>query len=205
MLATALVAMTLTSAPARAGIYEVIYWLQIGDIPNAINELLSRSTLDSAVIEYQRAMALYGGAGGQQDLAEAARWFRLAALRGHPEAQFSLGEMHMAGAGVKLDPLEALRWYRKAAGRGNTKAMRSLSMMAWRGIGIPRSFVLSYALQTLIERTDPTSRDEVLGTKMDLERLMRKADIQQAVALAGELGTTGNFLSAFDGHLGSLR
>lgn len=63
-----------------------------------------------------------------QDDAEAGRWYRLAAARGHIEAQFQLGTMH-------LDPVhgpqaaEAVRWYRLAADQGNAGAQVSLGVM----------------------------------------------------------------------------
>ena len=50
-----------------------------------------------------------------EDDAEAMRWYRLAAVQGHADAQVSLGAGYANGWGVLQDEAEAVRWYRLAA------------------------------------------------------------------------------------------
>jgi hypothetical protein len=57
---------------------------------------------------------------------EVARWFRLAALPGYPDAQFNLGLMFENGQGVVRDKAEAVRWYRNAAAQGHAVAAAAL-------------------------------------------------------------------------------
>jgi hypothetical protein len=57
-----------------------------------------------------------------RDLAEAGRWYRLAAEQGYAEAQLNLGELYENGQGVGQDLGEAARWYREAAARGEVLA-----------------------------------------------------------------------------------
>ncbi len=52
----------------------------------------------------------------EQDLAEAARWFRKSADQGHAQAQFALGIMYQEGVGgISKDIVEATVLYQKAA------------------------------------------------------------------------------------------
>ena len=57
---------------------------------------------------------------------EVARWFRLAAVQGHADAQFNLGHMFENGQGVTQDRAEAARWYRMAAAQGHAVAAEAL-------------------------------------------------------------------------------
>ena len=57
---------------------------------------------------------------------EVARWFRLAAVQGHADAQFNLGHMFESGLGVAKDRAEAARWYRMAAAQGHAVAAEAL-------------------------------------------------------------------------------
>ena len=62
------------------------------------------------------------GDGVPQDDAEAARWFRRAAKRGHADAQNYLGVLHHMGRGISQGDAEAVKWYRKAAEQQNAPA-----------------------------------------------------------------------------------
>ena len=74
----------------------------------------------------------------RQDLGTALAWFRLAAARDHPFAQFELGTMYDLGQGVPQDYLEAVRWYRRAANQGFQMAQHNLAVMYEEGLGVPR-------------------------------------------------------------------
>ena len=83
------------------------------------------------------------------DLAEAVRWYRMAAEQGHVAAQFSLGVAYMDGeAGVLKDPPEAVRWYRMAAEQGHYGAKFTLGGLVreWRGRS-PRHRPRAYVAQ----------------------------------------------------------
>jgi len=55
------------------------------------------------------------GQGVDEDLHEAARWWRKAAEQGHPGAQYNLGYAHMRGDGVPADPWASYLMFREAA------------------------------------------------------------------------------------------
>ena len=69
-------------------------------------------------------------AGRPRDAAKAARYFRDAAERGLPQAQFHLGAMHAAGAGVPRDAALARDWYARAAESGLPAAVEKLSALS---------------------------------------------------------------------------
>lgn len=63
----------------------------------------------------------------KKDLSEAFHWFYMAALQGHAEAQYLLGDALHFGQGVaKNDPLAA-HWYRQSSAQGFVKGTNALS------------------------------------------------------------------------------
>ncbi len=76
------------------------------------------------------------GEGVREDVAEAAKWFRLAAEHGHAGAQNSLGLLYQNGNGVAKDPAEALKLYRQAAALNNADAINNIGVMYDNGEGV---------------------------------------------------------------------
>lgn len=72
--------------------------------------------------------ALYatGDWSGPKDLAEAARWYRLAAEKGHAESQYGLGSMLLLGEGGPKNIEEGLMWLERAGEQGANSAFRLL-------------------------------------------------------------------------------
>jgi TPR repeat protein len=64
-----------------------------------------------------------------EEHAEAVRWFRLAAVQGHANAQLNLAYKFDQGQGVAQDSAEALRWIRLAAAQGLADAQYHLGIM----------------------------------------------------------------------------
>ena len=85
-----------------------------------------------------RAHACLEGKGVPQDKAEAARWFRKAAMKHDAEAQHQLAVLLLNGDGVRQDPAEAADWLRKAAGQGHGAARFLLAMLYDEGKGVPQ-------------------------------------------------------------------
>gem|GEM_PF-1655906 len=71
--------------------------------------------------------------------AEAATWFREAAINGLDVAQFNLGAMYERGLGVPEDETRALLWYHSAAEQGHPLAQYNLGRLYALGKGIPQS------------------------------------------------------------------
>jgi exopolysaccharide production negative regulator len=60
--------------------------------------------------QYQLASMFLLGQGGDQNARQAARWFKLAARKGHVGAQSEFGYMLYEGIGVDRQPVEGLMW-----------------------------------------------------------------------------------------------
>ncbi|WP_319532884.1 tetratricopeptide repeat protein [uncultured Cohaesibacter sp.] len=75
----------------------------------------------------------YRGLGVDQDIKEAANWFKLAADDNNAEAQFALGLMHARGQGVDKDLKKALDLFEKAAAQGQKHAQFNLGLIYLEG------------------------------------------------------------------------
>jgi TPR repeat protein len=60
--------------------------------------------------QYRLATMLLQGEGGDKNVRQAARWFKLAARKGHVGAAAEFGHMLYEGAGIERSPVEGLMW-----------------------------------------------------------------------------------------------
>lgn len=84
----------------------------------------------------RRAEDLFHGRGGMTNLSEAVSLYRLAAEKGDPGAQDSLGLCLLRGLGCPPNPEEAVYWFREAAEREHPSAMNNLAFCYMNGKGI---------------------------------------------------------------------
>jgi TPR repeat protein len=100
--------------------------------------VVDRWVVDASIAKAQYALAwhYHTGSGVVKDMAEAVRWFRLAAEQGHVSAQSDLGWCYQAGSGVAEDKAEAVRWYRLAAEQGHVSAQSNLGWCYQAGSGV---------------------------------------------------------------------
>jgi TPR repeat protein len=68
------------------------------------------SYFGDAEAQYSLATMFLLGQGGDQSERQAARWFKLAARKGHVGAQAEFGHMLYEGIGVERRPLQGLMW-----------------------------------------------------------------------------------------------
>jgi TPR repeat protein len=68
------------------------------------------SYFGDADAQFSLANMLLAGQGGDQNLRQAARWFKLAARKGHVGAQAEFGHMLYEGVGIERRPVEGLMW-----------------------------------------------------------------------------------------------
>jgi TPR repeat protein len=70
------------------------------------------------------------GEGVEQDLAQATKWFRAAALQGESSAMLNLGRLYEKGEGVEKDLAQAYAYYKVAAlDYGDRDARRPLAQL----------------------------------------------------------------------------
>ena len=85
----------------------------------------------------------------EQEQAESAQLYRLAAEQGVAGAQCRLGVMYAEGRGVLRDEAEAVRWFRLAADQGEAEAQGGLGFAYGAGRGVQQDFVASHMWLTL--------------------------------------------------------
>ncbi|MEI7455187.1 MAG: SPOR domain-containing protein [Nitrosomonadales bacterium] len=114
-----------------------------GNIQNMsqLRELHARAAAGNAEAQLNMGGVFCKGQEVDQDYAEGAKWFRLAALQGLPQAQFNLGMMYAVGQGVAPNPAEAVKWYRLAAEQGLVLAQTNLGVAYISGQGVRRNEV----------------------------------------------------------------
>ena len=79
---------------------------------------------------HSRGVDLDLGRYGPADRAEAARWYRKAAVLGFPLAQYRLGRHYESGRGLPKDYVLAYFWYNLAAARGDDLAAEDRDVLA---------------------------------------------------------------------------
>lgn len=105
-----------------------------------------------------------GRYGVEQDFEQAVFWYRKAAERGHPVAQFILGTKYMAGTGVGQDLVQAAQWLEKAGEQGVVEAQGILVSMYLNGTGVPRDH--AQAMKWLDKIKDRAEQGEIAASQM---------------------------------------
>ena len=98
-----------------------------------------RARADSGDLGAQYELGVRHDAGieVEQDPAEALRWYRAAAERGHAPAQNSLGSLYQEGAaGLAQDVAAARAWYERASAQGYGEATQNLGQLYDLGLGV---------------------------------------------------------------------
>ena len=78
------------------------------------------------------------GLKGDKDIAEAIRWYGVAAAQGHVPSQLRLARLYYAGRVVERDLFKAATWYGEAAEAGHAQAQYNYALMLQRGQGVTR-------------------------------------------------------------------
>lgn len=104
------------------------------DIP--FEKQLTLAKVGDVDAQFEVGLAYETGRGVPRDEAEAARWFRQAALQGNVEAQYHLAQLVSRGAkGLKQDLPTAVKLYQDAAAKGHPQAMNALGQAFQQGKG----------------------------------------------------------------------
>ena len=80
------------------------------------------------------------GNGVAEDKKKAVKWYRRAAKKGLPIAQFKLGTCYTTGVGTQVDLNEGILWINKAAEQGFVVAQLVLGIYYYEGKEIPQDF-----------------------------------------------------------------
>jgi hypothetical protein len=89
---------------------------------------------------YDQAVAAYDA----KDYSRAIAGFQAEAVKGNPNAEFSLGVCYDLGNGVPKDPQKAVFWYQQAAGAGVEEAQNNLASCYENGEGVVKDYHQAY-------------------------------------------------------------
>lgn len=112
--------------------------------PSALADTLAQAAAGDIKAQMKLAALYYLGKGVPKDPAEAAKWWRLAADKGLPEAQCFLAKAYMRGEGVPKDDAEAAKLLRKAAEQGDAEAQFGLGLFHVSGQAVAKDNVEAY-------------------------------------------------------------
>jgi TPR repeat protein len=105
----------------------------------ALRLLRAASRMGSAEASYAIGTWYLYGRVVPKNLAEASRYFAIAARRRHPSALFDLAVMYERGQGVRKNLRRAFALYIQAADLGDSDAMKSVVRCVFHGIGFVRA------------------------------------------------------------------
>ena len=162
--------------------------------------------------------------GTDQDAEAAAKWYRIAADKGHIRAkewleycaevftqflveaeagdsyaQTQVGYRYLIGEGVPKSISEAVKWFRFAADQYEGRAQEALADMYAIGEGVAKNLVVAYALCCL-DTNKGAFKSETLAS---LTPQMNLAEIRAAKVLSESMAKPGNLLTALDEYIGS--
>lgn len=129
-------------------------------------ELVLGKLLNPGTFEHRGIVVGAAGPGDPQaqriskDAVMSARYFRMAADQGNPDAQFSLGLAYEQGLGVPVNLTEAGRLFRLAAKQGHSGAQNNLGLLYSKGEGVIRSYGKAYMWTMIAAMTGNASASD---------------------------------------------
>ena len=149
-----------------------------GAAPSGIDPaLLAKANSGDAAAEVTLGEKYSAGTGVEQDLAQAAEWYRKGAAQGNVAGEVHLADAYRDGRGVARDKAQAAEWYRKAAERGDAGAQGTLAMLYAMGQGVPHNdaeayfwFDLAAAVESPRQQQYVTNRQNI-GTRITADEL----------------------------------
>jgi clan AA aspartic protease (TIGR02281 family) len=131
---------------------------------------------------------------GRQELIEAARFFKMAANQGHPEAQYRLAALTCSGLGVPRNIDECIRLFRLAADAGVAQAQVILATRYFRGDGVPKDHAEAARLARLAAAKGDSMGQYLLGVYSEVGAGVPK-DKDEALRLYKLSADQGNDLA----------
>ena len=123
-----------------------------------VHHLSAAASAELASAMYLLGRFLEQGRGVQRDPERAAKLFKRAAERGHPEAQFHWALRLMSDEIDQHNQAEAETWLRRAANSGHTEAAIRLAELYLRGSGAPPNYSeAAHWYRVAAEKGDPSA------------------------------------------------
>jgi TPR repeat protein len=110
----------------------------------ALIEAAARQEVRDAQVDMGKSLEF--GWVGEQDLRQALAWYRLAADRGDPYAEWRIGMAYVNGEQRAKDPAQAVAWFQRSAAQEHPMGLASLAVMVATGDGIAQDFAQARSL-----------------------------------------------------------
>ena len=176
LLAAALMLPVMASADVRSG---VAAW-EAGNYAAAVREWRPLAVAGDADAQFNLGQAYKLGRGVEQDLAQAAEWFRRAAAQGHLQGEDNLG-LVLYELGRKD---EALPWLERSASRGEPRAQYVLAAELFNGERISRDWPRAYAL---MKRASDAGLQRAAAALVQMDQAIPLEQRQEGLALAAAM------------------
>lgn len=150
--------------------------------PSPVDLLRAKAEARDSDAMYALGLMYAEGRDVAKDPTEAARYFRLAASRGHEGAQYHLGVAHEMGLGVPKDDVEAARLYRRAAAQRHAGAQCNLGRLHADGRGVAKDDAEAVRHYRLAADQENANAQTLLGLSYELGRGVEK-NVAEAVRL----------------------
>ncbi len=152
-----------------------------GEFAAALDGFLVLAINGEADAQYYLGRMYHQGDGVLRDVSMAARWYRLAAERGHFHARLQLGHMFKTGEGVPQDGNEAAKWYRLAAEQGQAEAEKWIDFAIEPGVAETRPLP---GIEPVLTRTTLAEQEtELSRTQASLQEAHgREEELAQTLA-----------------------
>lgn len=151
-----------------------------GDWATAVREWQQPAAAGDPDAQFNLGQAYKLGRGVKMDMAQAERWYALAAQQGHAQAEDNYG-LILFQNGKRAD---AVKWLEKSSQRGEARSQFVLGTMLFNGDAVPKNWRRAYALMT---RASSAGLPQASATLAEMDRYVPLPDRQAALAMAREL------------------
>lgn len=116
-----------------------------------------------AALQARAGLQFENGLGTSKNIAEAIKWYELAAGSGSEYAAYALGRLYEEGVEIPIDAARAMQLLGKAGQAGYRPAQYRLALAYMQGKGVPRdrTNALKWLILATDQHTDATRDDEV--------------------------------------------
>ncbi|KQM88592.1 hypothetical protein ASE67_02290 [Sphingomonas sp. Leaf23] len=151
-----------------------------GDWATAVREWQQPAAAGDADAQFNLGQAYKLGRGVKMDMAQAERWYALAAQQGHAQAEDNYG-LILFQNGKRAD---AVKWLEKSSQRGEARSQFVLGTMLFNGDAVPKDWRRAYALMT---RASSAGLPQAAATLAEMDRYVPLPDRQAALVMARDL------------------
>ncbi len=126
--------------------------------------------------DHKRGLLFYKGIGVPKDFKKAAQWFRRAANKGHPGAQYNLGIMSYLGQGTEQDYATAAKWFERAGQQDHAAAQYNLGFLYYEGKGVDKDNLQAFMW---IDRSANLGDKKAIRARDTLQKALPKEIFKQ--------------------------